>query len=64
MPTTPEPGVEPGPGKCLFPTQTVVILGLCNVLNGYTLTNLFPYVGMMVKGLLGLDTTNELGEWG
>lgn len=45
-----------------FPTRTVVILSLCATLNSYTLVNLFPYVGLMVKELLALETTNELGE--
>lgn len=27
----------------------------------YALCNLFPYVGMMVKDLLDLETTNEAG---
>ena len=45
-----------------FPTLTVVILSLCMTLNIYTLVNLFPYVGVMVKKLLALETTNELGE--
>ena len=45
-----------------FPTLTVVILSLCMTLNVYTLVNPFPYVGVMVKKLLALETTNELGE--
>lgn len=50
---------KPGPGD--FPTLAVVILVLCMTINGYALSNLFPYVGMMVKDLLGLETTNEAG---
>lgn len=45
-----------------FPARTVIILSLCMTLNTYTLVNLFPYVGIMVKDLLELETTNELGE--
>ena len=46
-----------------LPVRSVVILCLCMTLNSYTLVNLFPYVGLMVKGLLGLETINEVGEW-
>lgn len=45
-----------------FPYRIVVILALVLSINSYTLANLFPYVGMMVKHLLGLATTNESGE--
>lgn len=45
-----------------FPARIVVILSLCATLNSYTLVNLFPYAGLMVKELLALETTNELGE--
>lgn len=45
-----------------FPARTVWILSLCMTLNTYTLVNLFPYVGVMVKDLLELKTTNEIGE--
>ena len=45
-----------------FPTLIVTILSLCMTLNIYTLVNLFPYVGVMVKKLLALDTTNDVGE--
>lgn len=55
---TPPPSVADEP----FPLREVVILAICMSLNGYALSNLFPYVGMMVKGLLGLETTNEVGE--
>lgn len=49
-------------GKKPFPIGPVFILALCLTVNSYTLVNLFPYVGMMVKHLLGLATTNEAGE--
>lgn len=39
----------------------LVIIALSLVVNAYTLTNLFPYVGVMVKYLVGLSTTNESG---
>ena len=57
MPTTRESGV----GE--FPVLSVTILSLCMTLNGYVVVSLFPYVGLMVKELLGLETTNESGEW-
>lgn len=50
---------EPGPRD--FPALAVAILVICMTINTYGLCNLFPYVGMMVKGLLGLETTNEAG---
>ena len=51
---------EPGVGD--FPARTVTILSLCMTLNIYTLVSLFPYVGLMVQDILGLETTNESGE--
>eukprot|EP00752_Nemacystus_decipiens_P004106 g3756.t1 len=48
-------------GSRPFPFRSVFILAMCMTLNSYTLVNLFPYVGMMVKGLLGLTSTNEVG---
>lgn len=45
-----------------FPGGIVMILSLCMTLNIYTLVNLLPYVGVMIKELLELETTNELGE--
>ena len=48
-------------GAADFPTQFVAILVICMALNCYTLANLFPYVGLMVKDLLQLQTTNEAG---
>eukprot|EP00903_Cladosiphon_okamuranus_P010972 g10363.t1 len=38
-----------------FPFGPVLILAMCMTLNIYTLVNLFPCAGMMVKGLLGDD---------
>ena len=55
--------VEAEPAK-KFPTLAVVILSLGMVIHSYTLVSLFPYVGMMVKDLLGLETTNEAGARG
>ena len=49
--------------SCPFPFRSVLILAFCMTVNTYTLVSLFPYVGIMVKGLLGLDTENEVGEW-
>ncbi|CAM9676943.1 unnamed protein product [Ectocarpus sp. 6 AP-2014] len=46
-----------------FPYRPVVILALVLTTNGYTLSNLFPYVGTMTMHLLGLSTTNESGEF-
>ena len=51
---------EPGMGE--FPTRAVAILSVCLTLNSYTLVSLFPYVGLMVQDLLGLETTNDSGE--
>lgn len=45
-----------------FPTREVIILALCVTVNSYTLVNLFPYVGIMVKELMGLESTNEAGK--
>ena len=45
-----------------FPVRSVLILCLCKTLNSYILASLFPYVGLMVKGLLGLENINEVGE--
>ncbi|CAM9510449.1 unnamed protein product, partial [Pylaiella littoralis] len=44
-----------------FPRRSVVILSLVLTINTYTLANLFPYVGMMAKHIMGLSTTNESG---
>lgn len=45
----------------VFPHRSVIILALVLTTNSYTLANLFPYVGMMVKHLMDLPTTNESG---
>lgn len=45
-----------------FPRLEVIILVLCVTVNSYTLVNLFPYVGIMVMQLLGLESINEAGE--
>lgn len=58
--TLPAPFRESEPGP--FPFGSVLILAICMTLNMYVFVNLFPYAGMMVKGLLGLHTTNEVGE--
>ncbi|CAN0329539.1 unnamed protein product [Pylaiella littoralis] len=50
---------EAEPGK--FPFQLVALLCLGMTVNSYTLVSLFPYVGMMVKDLLNLETINEAG---
>lgn len=54
------PSAADGTGR--FPYGAIIILVLAVSINSYTLTNLFPYVGMMVKHLLGLATINESGE--
>ena len=51
---------DPDPAK--FPARTVIILALCITLNTYTLVSPLPYVGVMAQELLGLETTNEMGE--
>lgn len=45
-----------------FPHRPVIILALCMTVNAYAVVNLFPYVGIMVKDLVGLESTNEAGE--
>lgn len=45
-----------------FPRRSVIILASILTINSYTLANLFPYVGMMVKYIMGLSTINESGE--
>lgn len=45
-----------------FPYRAVIILVLCLTVHRYTFVNVFPYVGMMVKRLMGLSSTNESGE--
>lgn len=60
MTTTPAPSTE-GP---VFPRRSVIILSMVLTTLGFTLTSLFPYVGVMTKHLLGLSTTNEAGKLG
>ena len=45
-----------------FPWRPVIILEMCMTVNSYTLANLYPYVGVMAKHLLGLPTMNDAGE--
>lgn len=40
----------------------LLIISLSLAVNNYTLANLFPYVGVMVKHLMGLSSTNESGQ--
>lgn len=47
-----------------FPKRIVLVLALAMTMNQITQASLFPYVGMMVKDLLGLETTNEAGARG
>ncbi|CAM9819743.1 unnamed protein product [Hapterophycus canaliculatus] len=49
-----------GPGRA-FPTCSVTILALCMAVHSLTFVSLFPYVGIMVKSLLELKSTNEAG---
>lgn len=55
---------EPDADMQAFPWRPVIIAALCMTVNAYTLANLFPYVGAMVKHLMGLSSTNESGEKG
>ena len=60
----PAPSAAPGPGQSeprAFPKRAVLILCLGMLVNSYTLSSLFPYVGVMVKDLLDLETINEAG---
>ena len=50
------------PGSANFPARVVVILSLCMTVNTYSVVSLLAYVGVMVKELLQLETTNESGE--
>ena len=45
-----------------FPRRGVFILVFCVSVNVYTLVNLFPYVGIMVKQMMGLESINESGK--
>ncbi|CAM9933856.1 unnamed protein product [Scytosiphon promiscuus] len=47
----------------VFPRRSVLILSMVLTTLGFTLTSLFPYVGIMTKHLLGLSTTNEAGYY-
>lgn len=51
---------EPDSGT--FPARVVIILSLCMTVNTYSVVSLLAYVGVMVKDLLDLETTNESGE--
>jgi len=45
-----------------FPRLEVIILVLCVIVNTYAVDNLFPYVGIMVKQLMELESIDESGE--
>ena len=45
-----------------FPRLEVIILVLCVTVDSYTVDNLFPYVGIMVKQLMELESIDESGE--
>ena len=45
-----------------FPRLEVIILVLCVIVNTYAVENLLPYVGMMVKQLMELESIDESGE--
>lgn len=47
-------------GRGVVMPMVIIVLSL--TVNAYTLTNLFPYVGVMVKLLMGFDTINESGK--
>lgn len=55
-----QPEVARAPSR--FPYFAVATLSLIMALNSYTLANLFPYVGVMVQGMLQHESTNEVGE--
>ncbi|CAM9633813.1 unnamed protein product, partial [Hapterophycus canaliculatus] len=46
-----------------LPRRSVTILCMVLITLGFTLTSLFPYVGMMAQHLLRLPTTNESGYY-
>ena len=48
--------------KLEFPRREVITLALCSTTLNYTLVNLFPYVGIMVKDMMALDSINEAGN--
>ena len=45
-----------------FPAKVVIILSLCMTVNTYSVVSLLAYVGVMVKDLLDLTTTNKSGD--
>lgn len=55
-------GRSAAPRDTSFPALQVTVLALCMAQQSYTYINLFPYVGMMVKELFGLESPNESGE--
>ncbi|CAM9177422.1 unnamed protein product [Scytosiphon promiscuus] len=57
----PSSGAAKPSGKGPFPLGVVLLLALCMTLNMYSMVNLFPYVGMMVKDLLRMEPTNGVG---
>lgn len=57
----PSTGRMSSPGRA-FPTRSVTILALCMAVHSFTFVSLFPYVGVMVKSLLKLESTNEAGK--
>ena len=48
--------------KLGFPRREIITLALCVVTHLYTLVSLFPYVGIMAKDMLALDSINEAGD--
>lgn len=47
-----------------FPVLEITVLALVMGMHSFAFVSLFPYVGIMVTGLLHLETTNEAGECG
>ena len=54
--------VARAPDVEMFPMKVVIILSLCMTVNTYSVVSLLAYVGVMVKDLLDLETTNKSGE--
>lgn len=54
-----ESGSGPAGG---FPTRAVLILAVCMGVHSFTFVSLFPYVGIMVKECLKLDSIDEAGN--
>ena len=50
-------------GRKRMPLFEVVVLTAALTVNAYTIANLFPYLGMMIQLLLGLESTNASGEF-